>query len=63
MNWIAGHVCIDGNENADRSAEEARKRAATGEGLSAEAYQRRIVRHNFLPKHRPDNLLSDWRPP
>ena len=63
MNWIAGHVGIDGNEIADRSAEEARKRAAKGEGLSVEAYQRRIARRNFLPTHRPNNFLSDWRPP
>ena len=63
MNWIAGHVGIDGNEIADRSAEEARKRAAKGEGLSVEAYQRRIARRNFLPTHRPNNFLSSWRPP
>ena len=36
----------------------------TGEVIMVlEACQRRIARRNFLPTHRPNNFLSNWRPP
>ena len=62
INWIAGHVGVEGNELADHEADKGKRRAQKGQGLSRDQYLNAINISQFLPIGQ-EPYTYNWKPP
>jgi ribonuclease HI len=62
INWIAGHVGIEGNEIADQEAEKGKQRARKGRGINKVQYTSQIFNSQFLPTGQ-EPFMYYWKPP